>query len=98
MCVQPSTAVRARCYFRTIIWTVRGYYLNAGVCRRFLCFCFFVAVGKRNEVPPRTVANDTKQESPTSNSLKPQAVPPNIKLARTKAKPPNIELAQAHAE
>jgi hypothetical protein len=47
---------------------VRGHYLSAGVCRRFLCFCFFVAVGQRNEVPPRTGANGTKQETPTSNS------------------------------
>src|ERR1700709_2122936 len=29
--------------------------------RRFLCFCFFFAVGKRNEVPPRTVANSAKE-------------------------------------
>jgi hypothetical protein len=29
--------------------------------RRFLCFCFFVAVGQRNEVPPRTVANSDKE-------------------------------------
>ena len=36
--------LRARCYFRARNWTVRGCYLNASVCRRFLCFCFFVAV------------------------------------------------------
>jgi hypothetical protein len=29
---------------------------------------FFFAVGKRNEVPPRTVANSGKQEPPTHNS------------------------------
>src|SRR5580698_1121743 len=61
--------LRARCYFRARSWTVRWHSLNAGVCRRFLCFCFFVAVGQRNEVPPRTVANDTKQENPRLNSL-----------------------------
>src|ERR1700722_363083 len=61
---------RARYYFRTTNWTVRGHYLNAGVCRRFLCFCFFVAVGQRNEVPPRTGANETKQETPTLNLRK----------------------------
>ncbi|MDN7182951.1 hypothetical protein M0D69_34065, partial [Caballeronia sp. SEWSISQ10-4 2] len=35
------------------------------VGRRFLCFCFFfvVAVWKRNEVPPRTVANSDKENS-----------------------------------
>jgi hypothetical protein len=81
---------RARCYLRARNWTVRGDYLKAGVCRRFLCFCFFVAVGQRNEVPPRTGANETKQETPrlnslglaqnrpTSNPLKPQAELSNI--------------------
>ena len=62
--------LRARYYFRARNWTVRGCYLNASVCRRFLCFCFFVAVGQRNEVPPRTGANSTKQENPRLNSLR----------------------------
>src|SRR5580698_5450443 len=62
--------LRARCYFRTTGWTVRWHSLNASVCRRFLCFCFFVAVGQRNEVPPRTGANSTKQENPRLNSLR----------------------------
>src|ERR1700722_11348109 len=69
--------LRARCYFRTTGWTVRWHYLNAGVCRRFLCFCFFVAVGQRNEVPPRTGANSTKQETPTYNLLRAKQNRPN---------------------
>jgi hypothetical protein len=73
---------RARYYFRTTNWTVRGHYLNAGVCRRFLCFCFFVAVGQRNEVPPRTVANETKQETPTYNSLRLKQNRPDLKRQR----------------
>jgi hypothetical protein len=39
---------------------------------------FFFAVGKRNEVPPRTVANSDKQENPTYNSLRPERNHPNI--------------------
>src|SRR5580698_3754090 len=68
---------------------VRGHYLNAGVCRRFLCFCFFVAVGQRNEVPPRTVANDTKQENPTYNSLRLKQNRPTLNSLRPKRNRPN---------
>src|SRR3984957_1106716 len=74
--------LRARCYFRARSWTVRWHYLNAGVCRRFLCFCFFVAVGQRNEVPPRTGANETKQENPTLNSLRLKQNRPDPKRER----------------
>ena len=74
--------LRARCYFRARSWAVRWDSLNASVCRRFLCFCFFVAVGQRNEVPPRTGANETKQENPRLNSLRFEAEPPKIKLAQ----------------
>src|SRR5580698_2257405 len=91
---------RARCYFRARSCAVRGDYLKAGVCRRFLCFCFFVAVGQRNEVPPRTGANGTKQETPTLNSLRPKqnrpdpstsgaALPPRTGANKWQARNPN---------
>jgi hypothetical protein len=38
---------------------------------------FFFAVGKRNEVPPRTVANSAKQETPTSTPRKHKQNRPN---------------------
>ena len=36
----------------------------------------YTAVGKRNEVPPRTVANSAKQETPTYNPREHEAEPP----------------------
>ena len=43
--------------------------------RRFLCFCFFFAVGKRNEVPPRTGANRRGTEQQKQEARRSQTQP-----------------------
>src|SRR6201999_653837 len=49
---------------------VRGHYLNASVCRRFLCFCFFFAVGKRNEVCSGSMIVDTSKRDNSATEVK----------------------------
>src|SRR5580704_15788214 len=56
--------LRAPCYQVPKTFSLHARDTNSPIVeRRFLCFCFFFAGGKRNEVPPRTVANSDKENS-----------------------------------
>ena len=68
---------RAPYYLRAKSWCLHaGDTSELAVERRFLCFCFFFAVGKRNEVPPRTVANSDKENSQLKHTPNPESSNP----------------------